>query len=65
MNMLFETKDEIKRSICDRNKHKSTIIPVDIHETNKKITVTVQPKHSCKFEFSDHLWLPFLDQPQS
>ena len=25
--------------------------------------VTVQPP--CKLEFADHLWLPFLDQPQS
>ena len=31
----------------------------------KKFTVIVQPKHSCKLEFVDHLWLPFLDQPQS
>ena len=38
-------------------------IPVDINE--KKFTVTVQPKNSCKLEFLDHLWLPFLDQPQS
>ena len=41
------------------------IIPVDIHQTNKKIYVTVQPKNSCKLEFADNLWLPFLDQPHS
>ena len=39
-------------------------IPVDIHERNKKFTVTVQPKNACKLEFLDHFWLPFLDQPQ-
>ena len=35
MNMLFKTKDEIKRRRCDINIHKDMIIPVDIHETNK------------------------------
>ena len=39
-------------------------ITVEIHERNKKFTVTVQPKNACKLEFLDHLWLPFLDQPQ-
>ena len=65
MNMLFKTKDERKISRCDRNIHKAMRIPVDIHEWNKKFTVTVQPKNACKLEFLDHLWLPFLDQPQS
>ena len=37
MNMLFKTKDEIKIRRCDRNIHKAMIIPVDIHETNKKL----------------------------
>ena len=40
-------------------------IPVDIHQTNKKFSLIVQPKHACKLEFVDHLWIPFLDQPQS
>ena len=40
-------------------------ITVDIYQTNKKFFVTFQPKNACKLEFSDHLWLPFLDQPQS
>ena len=35
MNMLFKTKDEIKRRICDGNIHKAMRIPVDIHERNK------------------------------
>ena len=38
-------------------------ISVDINERNKKFTVTVKPKHACKLEFVDHIWLPFLDQP--
>ena len=25
----------------------------------------VHPNNACKLEFSNHLWLPFLDQPQS
>ena len=40
-------------------------ITVEIHKTNKKLSVTVQPKKSCKLKFVDHLWIPFLDQPQS
>ena len=40
-------------------------IPVDIYQKTKKFFFTVQPKYACKLEFSDHLWLPFLDQPQS
>ena len=40
-------------------------IPIDIHETNKKITVIVQPKNACRLEFADHFWLLILDQPQS
>ena len=42
---------------CDRNIHKAMTIPVDIHEINKRFTVTVQPKNACKLEF--------FDQPQS
>ena len=34
-------------------------------QTNKKLFVTVNPKKSCRLEFSDHLWLPFIDQPHS
>ena len=40
-------------------------IPVDIHQTNKKFCVTVQQNNARKLEFADHLWLLFLDQPQS
>ena len=63
--MLFNTKDETKRRICDRKIHKAMRIPVDIHEINKMFTVTVQPNISCQLESVDHLWLHFLDQPKS
>ena len=65
MNILSKNNDEIKRSRCDRSIHKAMIIPVDIHQTNKKFSVTVQPKNASRLEFSDHLWPLFLDQPQS
>ena len=65
INILFKTKNVRKRWRCDRKIHKDMIIPVDIHERNKMFTVTVKPKNACKLEFVDHLWLPFLDQPQS
>ena len=47
MNMLFKTKDEIKRRRFDRNIHKAMRIPVDIHETKKNSTVTVQQNNAC------------------
>ena len=47
------------------NKHKSMIIPDVIFQTNQKLFATINPKNACKLEFSDHLWLPFLHQPQS
>ena len=40
-------------------------IPVSIYQTNKSVFVTIQFKNAYKLEFSDHLWLPFLDQTQS
>ena len=49
---------------CYKSIQKAVRIPVEIHETNKKFTFTVQPKNACKLEFVDHLWIPFIDQPQ-
>ena len=63
-NLLFKTKDVKKRNRRDRKTHKAIIIIFEIHERNKKFTVTVQPKNVCKLESIDHLWLPFLEQPQ-
>ena len=65
MNMLFKIKYVSKRRRWYRKLHKAVIIPIDIHERNKKFTVIVQPKNACKLEFVDHLWLPFIDQSQS
>ena len=62
MSMLFKAKDERTRMICDINIHKAITITVEINETKKKFTVIDQPKNACKLEFSDHLWLPFIDQ---
>ena len=42
--MLYKTNDERKRVICDKSIHKYMIISVDVHQTNKKFSVTVQPK---------------------
>ena len=44
INTLFDTNYERKRRICDRIIHKAMRITVDIHQTNKKLSVTVQPK---------------------
>ena len=46
------------------NRHKATRIPNVICQTNKTFLV-VKPKPPCQLGFSDHLWLTFLDQPQS
>ena len=44
MNILFKNKYERKRRRCDRIIHKAMRISADIHEINKKFTVTVQQK---------------------
>ena len=41
------------------------IIPDHICQTNKNLFLMVNNKNSCKLEFSDHLWIPFINQPQS
>ena len=55
MNMLFRTNDEIKRRICYRIIHKAIRTNVDIHKTNKKFSVTVEPKNGPKLESADYL----------
>ena len=62
---MFNANDERKRRRRDKSIHKAMIITVKIYQTNKKFCVTFQPKNSCQLEFADHLWLPFIDQPQS
>ena len=61
MGMLFKTKNERKISICDKDTHKARNIPVDIHQTNKRLYVIVQSKYACKLELADNLWLPVID----
>ena len=41
VNMLFNVKDKINRSIFDIKIHNAMRIPVKIYKTNKKFTVTV------------------------
>ena len=65
MNTLLKTNYERKRVKCYRSIHKAIRIPVDIHKNNKRFYVTVKPKNACKLESVDHLWPPFLDEPQS
>ena len=36
-----------------------------ISQTNEKVYVAVNPKNACKFEFSNHSWVPFIDQIHS
>ena len=45
------------------NKYKAVRIPDHIFEI-KKSFVTVNRRNKCKFEFSDNLWLPFIDKLQ-
>ena len=54
-----------QRYIYNTNIYKAIIIPDGIYQTNNKLFVTVNPKNTCKLEFSNHLWLIFIDQPQS
>ena len=47
------------------NKHKNMRSLFRICQNNKKLFVTVNPKNPWKLEFTDHLWIPFIDQLQS
>ena len=55
MNRLFKTDGERNRRRCGKIIHKAMRIPVDIHKTNKKFSITVQSNNACKLEFADHL----------
>ena len=48
MNTVFNDKDEINRSKCDRNIHKVMIIPVKIYHTNKKVVCFSSTKNACR-----------------
>ena len=47
------------------NKHKSMIITDRIFQNNQKLFETVNSQNACKMNFTDHLWLLFLDEPQA
>ena len=64
MNTFLNTNDERNIGICNRIIHKVMIILFDIHQKNINYLLQLK-KIACKLEFSDHLWLPFIDQPQS
>ena len=61
MNILLKNNNERKRSRCDINTPKAVQIPVKIYQ---KYLIYLNQK-TCKLEFADHLYLPFIDQPQS
>ena len=41
------------------------IIPDRYCNNNNNFLVKVNTQNVCKTNFTDNLWLPFLDQPQS
>ena len=49
MNIFFKTNYEIIMRRCDRSIKKAMIIYVDIHQTNEKFSVMVQPKMYVKW----------------
>ena len=63
MNTMFKKNNGRKIRKLNMNKHKAMRIHNRICQNIKKLFVTVNPRNVCKMEFSDHLWLPFLDQP--
>ena len=65
MKTMFQINDGRKIRKLNMNKQKSMRITDHICKNNKHLFVTVNPRSACKLEFSDHLWLPFIDQPQS
>ena len=55
MNTLFKINSEKTIGRYDRNIHKDLIIPGRAYRTNKKLSVTVQPKNAFNLELADHL----------
>ena len=62
---MFNKHNGRKKRKLDMSKHKAMRIPDRICQNNKNLPVIVIPIKACRIEFDDHLWLPFLDQPQS
>ena len=65
MKTMCKINDGRKIGKLNMNKQKYMRIPDHICKNNKHLFVTVNTRSACKLEFSDHLWLPFIDQPQS
>ena len=51
MNTLFRNNFEMKGRRCDKNIHKSMLIPVYVCQTNKKFFVIIQPKIHVNWNF--------------
>ena len=62
---MLKKKHRLKIRQLNMNKHKAMRIPCLICQTNKKLFVKVNKKIACTSEFSDHLWIPFLNKRQS
>ena len=58
---MFREKNGIKRRKLNVNKHKAIRITDRIFH----FVLEVNTRNACKMKFTDHLWLPFLDKPQS
>ena len=65
MKCMFKKNNATKRRKLNKNEHKAMIIPNLIFKTNKELFVTVNTQSVCTLGFSVHIWLPFLNQPQS
>ena len=61
---MFRANNGTKNNKYNKDIHKPMRILDDIFKTNNKLFVTVYSKNTCKVESADHLWLPFIDQPQ-
>ena len=62
---MFKNNNATKKGKLNMNIDKTMRISDGSPHNNKKLYVTVNTKPSCKLEFLDHLWLPFIGQPQS
>ena len=45
-------------------RHKAKIIPDRTYKIENKPFVTTHPRNAYMVEFPDHIWIPFIDQPQ-
>ena len=62
---MFEKNNATKKGKYNMSIHGSMSNTGGIFQTNNKLFVTVNRQNSCKLEFDHHLWIPFLNKPQS